>query len=347
MIAASNALLLRYPQLSHAIPWVSLGVGVTPLAVLELEGREILVKRDDLTATPYGGNKVRKLEFILARARAAGATRLLTAGATGSHHVLATTLYGRRLGFDVTAVLFPQHRTPHVRDVLLRIAEAGAELRFVSRMQAIPWGMWRERRAAGERAFTVAPGGSDPIGTLGYVAAALELDEQLARSPVPDAIYISAGTLGTVAGVALGLALAHREIPVVAVRITSRLITNRRVLQRLIEGSAAILGGAGVEVGDAAARALASVQIVDDQLGAGYGHATAAGDDAARLFASRQIALDPTYTAKVAAAVLSSDTRQPLFWHTLSAVMPPLGSTPALPPVFADYLARPTATEPS
>lgn len=339
MIAGSNALLDRYPVLNDRLPWVCLGIGPTPLTSLEVAGRSVLLKRDDLSARPYGGNKVRKLEFLLARARAEGATRLVTAGATGSHHALATTIYGRALGFDVTVLLFPQHRTPHVREVLLGIAGMGADLRFLPRMEAVPYGLWRTRRAAGERCCTIPPGGSDATGTLGYVAAALELDEQLASQAAPDAIYLAAGTLGTVAGVALGLALAGRPIPIVGVRITSRLVTNRRALRRLIRGAAAVLERAGIDTGDAAARALALVRLDDDQVGAGYGHATGAGSAATEAFAAHGIVLDPTYTAKAAAALLAASDARPLFWHTLSAHMPQPEVMPALPAAFAEYLS--------
>ncbi|HEU5210960.1 MAG TPA: pyridoxal-phosphate dependent enzyme [Longimicrobiales bacterium] len=339
MTAASNALLDRYPALNDRLPWVSLGVERTPLTTHGLGGREVMLKRDDLAARPYGGNKVRKLEFLLARARAEGATRIVTAGATGSHHALATTIYGRRLGFDVTTLLFPQHRTDHVRDVLLCIADTGADLRFLSRMEMVPYGMWRARRALGDQTYLVPPGGSDATGTLGYVAAALELDEQIGAGPEPDAIYVAAGTLGTVAGIALGLALAGRTIPVRGVRITSRLVTNRRMLRRLLQGAAALLERAGVDVGDAPMRAEAAVRILDDQVGAGYGHETEAGVAATRRFADLGITLDPTYTAKAAAAVLSASDSRPLFWHTLSATMPPVGAMPALPAAFAQYLS--------
>ncbi|MDP9149111.1 MAG: pyridoxal-phosphate dependent enzyme, partial [Myxococcota bacterium] len=79
---------------------------------------ELWIKRDDRTHEVVGGNKVRKLEWLLADARSRGARRLVTAGAAGSHHVLATTYFGRREGFDVEAVLVPQPRTAHVVDVL-------------------------------------------------------------------------------------------------------------------------------------------------------------------------------------------------------------------------------------
>src|SRR5690606_757705 len=122
----------------------------------------------DQSGLPYGGNKVRKLEFLLAHARALGATRLVTAGATGSHHALATTVYGRQLGFDVTLCLFPQPLTDHVRRVLLLDHALGAELRWTPRMETIPLALFRARHAyRKERIFVVAPGGADPIGTLG------------------------------------------------------------------------------------------------------------------------------------------------------------------------------------
>ena len=339
MTAALNALLERYPALNERLPWVSLGVQQTPLTTHEIGGREIMLKRDDRVAEPYGGNKVRKLEFLLARARAEGATRLVTAGAMGSHHALATTIYGRSLGFDVTTLLFPQHRTEHVREVLLAIAATGADLRFIPRMEMVPYGVWRTRRTMGTDTFVIPPGGSDATGTLGYVAAALELDAQIGGGTQPDSIYVAAGTLGTVAGMALGLALVGRDIPVHGVRITSRLVTNRRMLRRLLLGAATLLEAAGVEIGDAVARAEAGVHILDDQIGAGYGHETAAGAAATERFAELGITLDPTYTAKAAAAVLAAPDSRPLFWHTLSATMPPPGAMPALPAAFTQYLS--------
>src|SRR6185437_5602609 len=85
-----------------------------PLPQLSRPGSALWVKRDDLTHPLYGGNKVRKLERILAEARKKGATRLVTVGAVGSHHVLATTIFGTQAGFEVEAVLVPQPRTAHV-----------------------------------------------------------------------------------------------------------------------------------------------------------------------------------------------------------------------------------------
>jgi hypothetical protein len=161
------ALLRRHPELVDRIPWTPLGRFPTPLDVVEIgpEKRPVLVKREDVSGAEYAGNKVRKLEFLLAAAGARGARRLITAGSVGSHHALATTVYGKAMGFDVSLVLFPQSLNDHVRRILLADAALGAELRWVSRMEMVPLGMFRARLAfmAG-KPFVVAPGGSDAVG---------------------------------------------------------------------------------------------------------------------------------------------------------------------------------------
>jgi D-cysteine desulfhydrase len=346
------ALFRAAPALRRTIGHLPLGRYPTPLERLQAGGTELLVKRDDITADGYGGNKVRKLEFLLAEARARGATRIVTAGATGSHHGFATAYHGIRHGFDVSLVLFPQRLNPHVGDMLRLMAAAGAELRWVRRMEAVPWAMWRMRMAHGRRTTSIVPpGGSNATGTLGYVNAALELAEQIAAESQlrPARVHVAAGTLGTVAGLAVGLAWAGLELPVRATRITSRLVTNDRVLGRLVRDTVALLRARGADPPDATT-ALRLVSIGHDHIGTGYGHATPEGDAASASFEEAGLALDPTYTAKAAAALLADERsrtdrdRGPLlFWHTLSAVHPPVRDLPAaaadLPADFAAYLA--------
>jgi D-cysteine desulfhydrase len=339
-----------FPRLAEAVAWVPLGHYPTALEAVTLRppgggAREILVKRDDRTGEPYGGNKVRKLEFILGAARSAGATRLITAGAAGSHHALATAVYGRALGFAVSLVLFPQRVTPHVRDILRMDHAYGAELRWTPRMEGVPFALLRARRAhAAERPFTVAPGGSDPLGTLGYVNAGLELAGQIgALEDRPSAIHLAAGTLGTAAGLALGLALAGEHVPVRAVRITSRLVANERALRRLVYAVAQVLNAAGVPADAAAACSLLTLH--HDQIGEGYGRETPAARAATETFAAAGLRLDATYTAKAAADVLAAPAtaRRPLFVHTLSAAEPLDRARDVapedLPQPFARYLA--------
>ena len=337
----------RFPG-TRRLPWVSLARLPTPVEQTTLHlDRAITfwVKRDDQTSTVYGGNKVRKLEFILASATARGARRLLTAGAAGSHHALATAVYGAQLGFKTSLVLFPQPLTEHVREVLLTDFAFGAELRWTSRMTMVPGAItaarfvhWRERT------LVIPPGGSDPIGTLGYVNATLELGEQIEAGllPVPDEIIVAAGTLGTSAGIALGLALLGLPTRIRATRITSRLVTNERALHNLIRATAALLQAHDVPI-DAEA-AVQRVTLTHEQIGAGYGRITDAAAAAQAAFATLNLQLDPTYTAKAAADFLEAVRARPdarlLFWHTLSATMPAieLPSVSDLPRPFRTYL---------
>lgn len=373
---ADIPLFMRAPGLTGAVQHLPLGRYPSPVERVDLEdaGRviPILVKRDDLAAGGYAGNKVRKLEFILADARARGMTRLITAGATGSHHAFATAFHGRRAGFDVSLVLFPQSLTPHVRAMLLLDAAVGAELLWASRMETVPYGLWRARFAhRREAACTVPPGGSNDLGTFGYINGALELAAQIESGAVarPSSIHAPAGTLGTVAGIAIGLAWAGLDIPVVATRITARLLTNERMLASLVRSTLARLSMAGArDIPDVPA-VLAGVTLRHDQIGAGYGRATDAGAHAMQVFEAAGLRLDATYTAKTAASLLADAAAQadtagagrnaarsaagdpvarledglPLFWHTLSATEPEdlLSGVSAsdLPLPFARYLA--------
>lgn len=344
------ALFRKHPALASSIPWIGLAqvpTAVEPLAAIPSSSpSQFFIKRDDLSGDPYGGNKVRKLEFLLGAAAAKGAKRLITIGAAGSHHALATAIYGRARGFDVTLVLFPQPLTPHVREVLMLDQAHGAELRFTRRMEMIPAALFATTlRYRNQRAYVIPAGGSDAIGTLGYVSAALELAEQIERGemPEPATVVVAAGTLGTAAGLALGFAMAGLKTRIKAVRITARIVTNERVLTRLIRGTEVRLRRSGLNV-DVAADAIARVELLHEHIGRGYGLETAEGSYATREFGTHGILLDPTYTAKAAAAFMAraADLPKPvLFWQTLSA-SEPAGAEDAvleaLPKPFRDYL---------
>ena len=354
-------LFQRFPALAQRVRWQWLGRYPTPVQRLVLPAGALWVKRDDLTAEPYGGNKVRKLEFLIADALGSGAGRLVTAGALGSHHALATAVYGRAAGLPVTLVLFPQPVTPHVRRVLLTDVALGAQLRFVPRLELVPGALlalrWAARR---ERPYVIPPGGSDALGTLGYVNAGLELAQQVAAGtlPAPAEVHVAAGTLGTAAGLAIGLTLAGLETRVAATRITGRVVTNERTLGRLIRSALALLAP---EVALDAEQVVGRVEIRHGQIGAGYGRETEAGRAATVQLAAAGLELDPTYTAKAAAEALTAacvaasagsggasgggaDAREgaraavrraapapePLFWHTLSATEPPLDEEEAV-----------------
>lgn len=280
------------------------------------------VKRDDLTAPLYGGNKVRKLEYILADARARSATRLVTIGAVGSHHVLATTLYGTRAGFAVEAGLVPQPRTDHAAEVVragiargMRALPAGGYVGVASRVAP---------RLLARGTYFVTVGGSSVLGSLGYVQAARELARQVTAGemPEPDVIVAALGSGGTVAGLAAGLELAGMRAKVVGVVVAEPAWAVAFRARSLARGCMRRLGARP-------RRGWLDERLVIDRrwLGAGYGHATDAGARATEEAARAGLALDPTYTAKTFAAALARvealqgdpTPKTVLYWHTLSS----------------------------
>jgi 1-aminocyclopropane-1-carboxylate deaminase/D-cysteine desulfhydrase-like pyridoxal-dependent ACC family enzyme len=287
------------------------------------------VKRDDLTGEPYGGNKVRKLEYILADARARGATRLVTVGAVGSHHVLATTLYGESAGFTVEAALMPQPRTEHVVEVLraglghgMRPLAAGSYAAVVAKL--IP-------RVVGRGAYFVTVGGSSPRGSLGYVDAARELAAQVraGEMPEPDLVVVALGSGGTAGGLAAGLELEGLRSRVVGVVVAEPAWFVALRARRLARACLRLAGGRRPARGWLDAR----LEIDRAWLGLGYGFTTEAGTRAMQAAEGVGLVLDPTYTAKTFAAALDRverlrDAPAPktvLYWHTLSsAPMAPL-----------------------
>jgi 1-aminocyclopropane-1-carboxylate deaminase/D-cysteine desulfhydrase-like pyridoxal-dependent ACC family enzyme len=289
---------------------------------------ELWVKRDDESGALYGGNKVRKLEFLLAEARARGAHRLVTLGGIGSHHVLATAIYGREAGFAVDAVVFPQPLTDHVREQLLADVAAGATLWPTRGYFGVPFRVWRTRRAPDVAWIT--SGGSSPIGSLGYVSAGLELLEQIARSelPPPDVVYLALGSCGTAAGLLVGLcgapSLPRLDATVVGVRVVDRVVSNARVTRRLAARTASLLAARGAEWFNRLA--LPHFAVEHRFFGGAYGRATPAADDAVARAAAVGLRLEPTYTGKAMAALLSDaaagllDGKRVLFLHTYNSV---------------------------
>ncbi len=340
------ALERRFPELGGRLPRLPLATLPTPVHRLFALERDaglgaLWIKRDDLTGVPYGGNKVRKLEWLLADARARGRRTVLTTGALGSNHALATTIYARASGFRVLLVLIPQPITAHVRRTLLLDQAYGAVIHAVPSIAAARRRVVRLLASGmvhGDRPYLVPTGGSSTLGTLGYVNAALELVEQVAAGglPEPAAIVAPLGSGGTVAGLVAGLALAGSAAKVIAVRVTDLLPPSPEFLARLANRALAELGRFGL------ARALPTVAPDDvlvrsDWLGPGYGVVTPEAVDASRRMADTEgLKLETTYGAKALAGALAlgRETRwrdRPLlFWHTYSAA-DPAGGLATLP----------------
>lgn len=324
-----EALIERWPGLAH-LPREPLVDGPTPLTRLpgpKLGDSDVWVKRDGETSARYGGNKVRKLEYLLGDARVRGRDVLLTAGAYGSHHVLATAVHGAASGFDVHAMLTPQPVSAHVVDTVRADLAAGATLHPLKRGAALPAagvGRFLALRRAGRRPYGIGIGGSTPRGVIGYVAGALELvaDLETAGVTMPDAIYVAYGSGGTAAGLAVGLAAAGRPIPVVAVRVVDRAIANSFALGALIAATVRQLQRLAPTFPSVAAAAQLLVRVQGEQLGAGYGHPTADSEAALLEARARGLELEATYTAKAFAALRKRAGEQGgayVFLQTLSA----------------------------
>jgi len=344
----------RWDRLA-SIPRTSLVSAPTPVERLQglsdRLGAELWVKRDDLTNARYGGNKIRKLEYLLGDAEAKQADTLITAGALGSHHVLATSLHGAARGLGVHACLVAQPWHAHVEQILRADLAAGAHLNRVRSYPGVPIALLEkelELRLAGHRPYRVAIGGSSPLGTVGYVQAGLELAAQVQAGALeePEAIYCALGSGGTAAGLAIGIAAAGMETRIEAVRVTAPILANRLTLNTLIRRTVALLRREDRRFPRVSRLAIAALQIRKDQLGRGYGHPTESGERASRSAAEEGLMLDPTYTAKAFGALLKDAEghrrgRPLLYVHTLSAapMHPLLAGAPEIPS-WARALAR-------
>ena len=325
-----------WPKLGARLDHVSLGSFPTPverLSALEPEagGAPLYVKRDDLSAEEYGGNKVRTLEVLFGRARAAGAREIIATGAFGSNHAVATVLHARRAGLAPGAVLFPQPPSFAALENLRVTLGRAERLVALPHWSLLPFGMWQ---ASGERRSVMLPGGATPLGALGYVAAAFELAEQVTRGvlPAPRRVYIGIGSTCTTAGLLVGFAhaarlgLGFREAPeLVAVRVTPWPVTSRFRILGLAVRASALLAELAAEPTLLLSRSELSPHLALDgsALGAGYGKPSEPGLAALASFRKHALfELDTTYSSKAAAGFLAGARRAPndvaLFWSTKS-----------------------------
>ncbi len=291
---------------------------------------DVWVKREDLTSTVYGGNKVRTLEAMFGRARAAGATRMWATGAYGSNHAVATVLHARAAGLDGGAILFPQPAGEPALANASALLAARPEVISIGSVIELPFVMARVRRRTG--AYVMPPGGATPEGALGAASAAFELADQSARGelPWPRRVVLAVGSGCTTAGLVAGFHLAHElglappPPRVTSVRVTPWPVTSRLRLAALAHATMALLDelrGASSNTGYATL--VAALDVDGRFIGKGYGRATADGARATeRMRRAGAPPLDPVYTAKAAAALLDRVGHEPgpmIFWATKSS----------------------------
>lgn len=351
------------PALRERLAYLPLGEFPTPVTLAEPLshnlGVEVWIKNDGRSSSLYGGNKVRKLEFLLADAKTRQARRVVTFGGAGSNHAVACAAHGRRLGISCDVLAFDQPPLPEVRANILLATHFGATLHHVrgyaGAAAALP-ALWMSlrRRDGGQPPYLIPPGGSSPLGSVGYALAALELHAQIDSGalPPPDSLFVAAGSCGTIAGLLAGAAITGLDATMVAVRVVDKLVVNRMRIRRLAQRTLRLLARMGVR--SAAGATLPAFELLDGFFGRAYGHPTQAGTHAIeRAREEAALVLEPTYTGKTFAALLdwSANARnrgkRVLFVNTYNAVdfrgqVEQLDAT-SVPAPFARYLTATVA----
>ena len=304
---------------------------VTRAPWLDGPAAEVWIKRDDQTSAVYGGGKVRKLEWLLASPSYAGDGPILSMGGIGSHHLLALTLFLRAQGREAHALTFDQVLTPHVRATLAALVSAGARLWAVQTRVGLPWAwlgyhLWARPARVGP---WMPAGGSNGVGGLGFVEAALELERQIDAGtlPRPSAIYMTGGSAASSAGLALGLGLAGISTHLQIVSAVEPVLLTPWMWRRMVGQIWRELLRAGLHPELAARgwpdlldRAKVTWSIDHAQVGPGYAVPTPAGERSVALARDHGFELETTYTGKCAAAlqaaVAAGRAGPVLLWNT-------------------------------
>ena len=335
--------LARQPRLSLATLPTPLYEAVRFRDALGGRGQcpRILIKRDDLTALGLGGNKARKLEYLVADAQAHGATTLITTGAVQSNHARMTAAAACVAGMRCVLVLTSTKDVPAIAGNLLLDKMYGAEIRLVPSLdpmfavgddEPVVAEVVAEERNAGRAPYVIPVGGSSGVGVLGYVCGSAELVDQLREAGVmPSRLYYASGSRGTQAGLTLGAKLCQAPYRVCGVAVSGGEPDKTERAKRIANEAASLL-----ELPER----LELAELITDQtqIGEGYGVPTGAALDAISLLAKTEaILLDPCYTSKAMAGMIH-DIRRGAVAPSETVVFLHTGGMPAL--FTADFAMR-------
>lgn len=303
----------------------------TPLEYLprfsDYLGRDIFIKRDDVTPVAMGGNKLRKLEFLAADALREGADTLITAGAIQSNHVRQTAAVAARLGLHCVALLenpigtTAENYLTNGNRLLLELFNTQVEMCDALTDPVRQLDELATRiEAQGYRPYVIPVGGSNALGALGYVESALEIAQQCEGAVSLSSVVVASGSAGTHAGLAVGLEQLLPEVELIGVTV-SRSVAEQQPKVVMLQQAVA----RSLEV-----EAKADILLWDDYFAPGYGTPNDEGSEAVKLLARLEgILLDPVYTGKAMAGLIDGinqkrfkDEGPVLFIHT--------GGAPAL-----------------
>jgi D-cysteine desulfhydrase len=325
----------RFGSALETLPWIELTRLPTPIMrALSLEkhlqGVELWVKRDDISGILYGGNKARKLSFLLGDALYRRAKTVICFGAWGSNHALATAIYARHLGLKSVCILVPEplnddlkHNFALIQDIASRIVLAK------NSAHAVLLGIYQWLRClVMERKppYLIWPGGSSPYGCLGYVDAALELAKQIADGGCaePDDIYVAVGSNGTLAGLLVGCKIAGLRCRLHGVQVSNYPFVTAKGIVNLANRCCRLLESAiGQKLNLKVTTA--DFEFVQGFMGSGYARPTPEATRARVLMHKTEgIALEEVYTAKALAALMARSQhchppRRVLFWNTYNS----------------------------
>ncbi len=333
-----------YPELEGRVPWIPLLTN-SPSKVerlkelekhLKLEGGEIYIKRDDKVHSIYGGNKLRKFEFILGEALKKKKEGIITLGGIGTNHGLACAIVTKELELKCELFLSLQPLTWQVQRALLLCDFFGAKLHFAKGFKLGVF-MGLVFRLFHPKYYLMSNGGSPilgfgtPLGSVGFINAMFELKRQIDEGslPIPDIIFVPAGSSGTSAGLTAGCKLLGLKTKIYPVKVSMDIVVNPKTIMKIANKTLKFLRKRDktipvVKVGEN------DFQLIKGYLGSGYGVKTIKGQRAVDLTYELEgkksdFKLETSYTGKTMAAMLEflekeeNKSKKILFWNTYNS----------------------------
>jgi len=333
-----------YPELEGKVPWIPLLTNL-PSKVerlkelekhLKLDGGEIYIKRDDKVHNTYGGNKLRKFEFILGEALRKKKKGIITLGGIGTNHGLACAIITKELELKCELFLSLQPLNWHVQRSLLLYDFFGAKLHYAKSFEL---GVFKSLmfRLFHPNFFLMSNGGSPilgfgtPLGSVGFINAIFELKKQIDEGslPIPDIIFVPAGSSGTSSGLTAGCKLLGLKTKVYPVKVSLDIVVNPKTLMKIANKTLKFLRKRDKTIPDVKVGEN-DFQLINGYLGSGYGVKTIKGQSAVDLIYELEgkksdFKLETTYTGKTMAAMLDflekeeNKSKKVLFWNTYNS----------------------------
>lgn len=316
------------PTLSQHIDWLDLNLVNAPVQKInEFDHKHLWIKRNDMINNTYGGNKLARLEFILADVLKQKKSHIITYGGTGSNFCLAVAIFCQKLGLQCTLCLFEQPVTAQVQQNIKLLHYFGAKIDYIPSILTSSFNFYLRHRLTALNAYFISPGGATTLGTIGAINSALSLKQQIDNGELPEPDYVICPTASNcgMAGLVLGFLLAGLKTTVIGVR-TGRdylgpipLNTPDTVKKTILKTYRYLQDKTNLT------KELDIVEptIINDFFGYGYGYSTEQGKHISQLFKQKlAIELEATYTAKTCAALVDLlkkpqyINKNMLYWHT-------------------------------